>query len=416
MDFDIRDHLAFLRRPRKQRLSYFREVDPSQQGLLLYNLSRHVQKSFIAKLDDHELVRFLNYLDPDKATDIIQGLPKARSSRITKELNDQIREKTEFLLKFNPRTAAGLMSLDYVLVPEESSFEDIFPNLHKHEKRTGKFPTILVVKEGKLVGELPGNSLVIHARREKISNFIKRTPQIQFNEKVRKVVDTFLKHPHDKVVVKDENNTVIGVINSDDIIRYMDKHTDKGLYDFAGLNEEEDALDSALTKVRYRYKWLIINLGTAFLAASVVSLFESTIESFVLLAVYMPIVAGMGGNSGTQAMAVMIRGLTLKQVDKQNARRVVLNEMIAGAINGTINGLIVALIAVVFNKNPLFGIVIGVSMVINLIIAGLFGALIPIILKRLKKDPAASATIFITTATDVCGFFVFLGLASIVMR
>ena len=139
------------------------------------------------------------------------------------------------------------------------------------------------------------------------------------------------------------------------------------------------------------------------------------ISAFVLLAVYMPIVAGMGGNAGTQTLAVVVRGLALKEIGSKKAKKIIINEVIAGAINGTINGVIVAVVAILFNKNPLFGLIVGIAMVINLIVAGFFGTIIPLIMKKLKKDPASSATIFITTATDVFGFFVFLGLASILL-
>ena len=182
--------------------------------------------------------------------------------------------------------------------------------------------------------------------------------------------------------------------------------------------EEESALDGPAAKVRSRYKWLIINLGTAFLAAAVVGLFESTIASIAVLAAYMPVVAGMGGNAGTQAMAVTVRGISLGQVSLATGKRVILNESIAGAVNGLITGALVAVIAVAFSLAEfglLLGAVIGVSMVVNLVIAGFFGALIPLILDKLGQDPATSATIFITTATDVLGFLFFLGLAQAVL-
>ena len=225
----------------------------------------------------------------------------------------------------------------------------------------------------------------------------------------------FKRHPHTKIVVLNEDISIMGVIYSDDILKIIQKQTTHNLYDFAGVSREEDVLDSALTKVKYRYKWLILNLATAFLAAAVIGLFKDTISAFVLLAAYMPIVAGMGGNAGTQTMAVIVRGLTLKQIELKTSKKVILNEVIAGGINGTINGILVAAIATLFNHSPLLGLVVGISMVLNLIIAGFFGALIPVLMKQLGKDPATSATIFITTATDVLGFMVFLGLATIVL-
>jgi magnesium transporter len=170
--------------------------------------------------------------------------------------------------------------------------------------------------------------------------------------------------------------------------------------------------------VQSRYKWLILNLGTAFLAAAVVGLFESTITAVAILAAYMPVVAGMGGNAGTQAMAVTVRGISLGQVSLETGKRVVANEALAGALNGAVTGVLVAVIATAFSFGTygvFLGGVIGVSMVANLIIAGFFGALTPLLLDKVGYDPATSATIFITTATDVLGFFVFLGLAQVVL-
>jgi magnesium transporter len=177
-------------------------------------------------------------------------------------------------------------------------------------------------------------------------------------------------------------------------------------------------LDRPAVKVRSRYRWLILNLGTAFLAAAVVGLFESTIAAVAILAAYMPVVAGMGGNAGTQAMAVTVRGISLGQVSLRTGKRVVANEVVAGAINGLITGVLVAVIAVAFSLGEFgiqLGVVIGISMVANLVIAGFFGALTPMVLDRVGYDPATSATIFITTATDVLGFLVFLGLAQVVL-
>jgi magnesium transporter len=171
-------------------------------------------------------------------------------------------------------------------------------------------------------------------------------------------------------------------------------------------------------KVRRRYKWLILNLGTAFMAAAVVGLFEATIAAVAILAAYMPVVAGMGGNAGTQSMAVTVRGISLGQVSLSTGKRVIFNEVIAGAVNGLITGVLVAVIAIAFSFaefGVLLGAVIGVSMVANLVIAGFFGALTPLILDRIGYDPATSATIFITTATDVLGFLFFLGLAQAVL-
>lgn len=404
-----------IKKSRHRKLDTFRDVDDSIKGFVLLALPKQSRKQILHGLDNNELVTILNTLDPDKATDLLQDISNRRANHITTQLDTDIKEKVELLLSFNPKTAAGLMNLDYIVATPGMHFEDISADLEEHEKRTGKFPSILIVDNGKLVGELPGHVLALHKGKEKIDPYIKRVPHIRYDNDEHMVVDSFLKHPHNKVVVLDENEDIIGVINSDDLLSLLDKRRASDLYGLAGVNKEEDALDSMLTKVRFRWLWLIINLGTAFLAASVVGMFEGTISKLTLLAVYMPIVAGMGGNAATQTLAVTVRGIVLHEITLKKSLPYVLKEVGAGVLNGLINGVLVAGVAVFINKNPMLGLVLAIAMVCNLLIAALAGAVIPLIMKSLGKDPATSATIFITTCTDVGGFFVFLGLAQLML-
>lgn len=405
-----------IRHAKNNRLEEFRRVDDPIKGFLLLSLSKRLRNKIVKDLDNDELVVILNTLDPDKATDVLQEIPKLRAQHLTKALDIDIKEKVELLLSFNPKSAAGLMNLDYILATPGMHFEDISKDIEEHEKRTGKFPSILVVDNGKLIGELKGHVLALHTGKEKIDDHINRVPHVQYDNDEHKVIDSFLKHPHDKVVVLDENDAILGVIHSDDLLSILDKRRASDLYGLAGVNKEEDALDGIFTKVRFRWLWLIINLGTAFLAASVVGMFEGTISKFTLLAVYMPIVAGMGGNAATQTLAVTVRGIVLHEILLKNSFKYIFREIGAGVINGVINGVLVALVAVFINKNPMLGLVLAIAMISNLFIAAFAGALIPLIMKKLGKDPATSATIFITTCTDVGGFFVFLSLAQLMLK
>lgn len=400
---------------RKTRFHLFKSLPTKKQAFIILKLSNKVQKEIIQNLTNDELLSLLNPLDPDKATDVLQLVDKKRSIKLTESLNENVKEKVEFLLKFNPKAAAGIMNLNYILIEKSTSFNQIIEELSDYEKKSGKFPSILIIENGKLLGELPGSVLAVHRNDSVKEKYLRKIPTIKFDSEIQRVIRSFVKNPRSKIAVLDHDESILGIIHSRDILSLLDKHAMRDLYGFAGVRKEESALDSVMTKVKFRYKWLIINLATAFLAASVVGLFENTIAQVTLLAVYMPIVAGMGGNAGTQALAVAIRGLVLKEVSLKTSGKLILNEMGAGGINGLINGAIVAVIATVFNKSPMFGVVIGLAMIINLITAGFFGAIVPMIMKSLNKDPASSATIFITTATDVIGFFVFLGLASILL-
>jgi magnesium transporter len=399
----------------KKRMSIFREIPVNNQGFILLNFSKRLQQEIMSKLSDKELIGLFDYLDPDEATDLMQNISSKRCKKLLRKMKKEIREKVEFLFKFDPKTAAGLMSLDYVEINKDTSFEQLSKIIHKHEKRTGKFPVVLAVENGFLEGEVPAHTLAIAKKKEKIRKYIEKIPSIEYDKEEDEVISLFRRNPHNKVVVLDENESIMGIIYSDDVLRLIEKRPANNLLEFAGVSEEENVLDSAFTKVKYRYKWLIVNLATAFFAAFVVSLFQETISAFVLLAVYMPIVAGMGGNAGTQTLAVVVRGLALKEIELKTGKKVIINEIFAGGINGVINGVLVASIAILWNKNPMLGLIIGLAMVINLLIAGFFGAIVPLIMEKLGKDPASSATIFITTATDVFGFLVFLGLATILL-
>ena len=402
--------------PARERLAEFQKTPSGLQGFVLLRLPKPTQKQLLKKLSNDEIRTIINRLDPDEATDLLQNISQRRARRILHKLAGEIREKVEFLLRFDPRTAAGIMNLNYIELNENITFQELSQILKKFEKKSGRFPTILFIENGILKGEIPLSSLALAEKKEKVKKYLKKVPSIKYNRSEKEIINTFKKHPHSKLVVLDKDKSILGIIYSDDVLKLLERQSANNLRQFAGVSQEEDVLDPALIKVKNRYRWLIINLATAFLAAGVVSFFQDTISKFVLLAVYMPIVAGMGGNAATQTLAVVVRGLALKEINSRTAKKIIINETLAGAINGIINGALVAIIALLWNKNPVLGLVVALSMIANLIIAGFFGTIIPLLMKKLGKDPAASATVFITTATDVCGFFIFLGLASLLIK
>ena len=398
----------------KNKIELFRELPSNEQGFELLQLSKKLQKIILSNLTKEEILSFLKYMDLDDATDILQAIKEPKRSNIIKKLEKETREKIQLLLKFNPESAAGLMTLDYIEVDADSKFINVLKLAEKHEKETGKFPSILVVRNGFLVGELPVYSIPKIKKQEKIIKYIKKIPSVKFNINAKELPKIFKKHAHDKLVVVDNDESILGLVYSHDVLKLIEESD--SIRKFAGISKEEDVFDKASEKVKSRYKWLIVNLATAFLAASVVGIFDETISKYVLLAVYMPIVAGMGGNAGTQTLAVFVRGIALGEIKlNKQAAKAILNEIIAGATNGLITGLLAAGVALFWNKSPLLGLVIGSAMIINLVIAGFFGAIIPLTMKKLGKDPATSATIFITTATDVFGFLSFLGLATLLL-
>jgi magnesium transporter len=400
----------------KKRTELFLALSEPEQADLIHMLSKNVRKNVLANLSDEQLITLLERVDPDEATDLLQLIGPKKRARIMADLSQNLKDTLGKLLEFDPDTAAGLMTLDYIQVEPEQNIETVAGKVKQHEERTGRSPVVLVVENGHLLGALPGHRLAFGKPHDQINHHVKKTPTISHNADHDDVIDLFRAHPHDKVVVLNDDKTVLGVIFSDDVLQLMHEQESASLYDFAGINDEESVMDNTRRKVKFRYKWLIVNLGTAFLAAFTVGMFEETLTKFVLLAVYMPIVAGMGGNAATQTLAVVVRGISLKQIDLRTAARTLRNEVSAGFINGLINGVIVAAVVIFLNHDYRIALVLALAMVVNLLVAGFFGTMIPLIMAKLKKDPASSATVFITTATDVLGFMTFLGLGKLILR
>ncbi len=406
-------HISF--RP-EQRHQIFSALSTKDQARLLLALTPHIRRDLLIALPNNEIVAILEKFDPNEATDVLQLLGKQKCQEVLKDLSTKLKDMVTQLLEFDPKTAAGLMNVDYIKVNADDEIATVAKKFKLHEKRTGRSPIILVLDNDKLAGFLPGHELGFGRAGEKIRRYVKKIHAILYSASHDEVTELFRSYPHSKVVVVNDSGQAVGIIYSDDVLGLLQEQESASLYDFAGVSEEENVTDAAGLKIRSRYKWLIINLATAFLAAFTVGAFEETISKYVLLAVYMPIVAGMGGNAATQTLAVVVRGIALRQIDLKTAHSTLKNELGAGFVNGLINGFLVALIVALKDHNLAIAIVLAMAMVINLLVAALFGTVVPLIMARLHKDPAASATIFITTATDVLGFLVFLGLATAILQ
>jgi magnesium transporter len=395
-----------------KRTELFLQLPLDKRVELLRSVTPRVERDILLHVPEQDLVEILESVDPDEATDTLQLLTKSKREKVLELVSQDLKDSLSTLLEFDATTAAGLMTLDYVQSEVSENIASVAKKFKQHEKRTGRPPVILAMKEGRLVGFLPGHELGFAHKNERIGKYVKRMPSISYAATHDEVADLFHAHPHGKVAVLNDEGNVLGIIYSDDVLQLLQEREASSLYDFAGINQEESVTDTARRKVHNRYRWLIINLGTAFLAAFTVGMFKNTLDKYVLLAIYMPIVAGMGGNAATQTLAVLVRGIALKQIELKTAWETLRNELGASFINGLINGLLVALVVIAINRDFKIAIILAMAMVINLLVAAFFGTLVPLVMQKLGKDPAASATIFITTATDVLGFLVFLGLAS----
>lgn len=399
-----------------RRTQVFMSMPLDKRIELLSNVTATVRRDILMHIPETDLVEILGTVDPDEATDILQLLTRHRREKALALLSDQMKESLSTLLEFDPTTAAGLMTLDYIQADVNENISSVATKFKHHERTTGRPPVILAMKEGRLTGFMPGHELGFAHQNELIGKYVKRMPSISYAATHDEVVRLFKSHPHGKVAVLNDGGSVLGIIYSNDVLKLIQESEASSLYDFAGISQEESVTDTARHKAQNRYRWLIINLGTSFLAASVVGLFEDTLEAYVLLAIYMPIVAGMGGNAATQTLAVLVRGIALKQIELKTCWKTLRNELGAGLINGLINGILVAAVVIAVNHDFKIAAILAIAMVINLLVAAFFGTLVPLIMSKLGKDPASSATIFITTATDVLGFLAFLGLATVILQ
>lgn len=397
------------------RLQLFRDLPLTRQAEIFLNLSRYVQKKIVSELAQDEVLTLLENLDPDEATDALQLFSPKKQQELLKLLSESLQKSVSVLLQFDPKTAAGLMNVDYIRVSPTENMEFVIDRLAKYEEKTGKIPTVLVSAEGMFIGHVPTRKLVLAKSKALVSDYVVKLPSIKHSAKYAEVISLLRQSTSQKIVVLTQENNILGVIYAHDVLALLNEHRTLSLSKFAGVNAEETVFDSIAVKTKFRYKWLIINLMTAFFAASVVSMFESIIAKNVLLAVYMPIVAGMGGNAGTQTLAVMVRGLSSGGFDTTVLWRALRSEVGAAVVNGLINGALIAVVVMLLNNDPIVAFTLAFAMIVNLVVAATFGTIVPFIMKYLGKDPASSATIFITTATDVFGFLAFLGLAALLL-
>lgn len=415
MNTDRSHIIEVIKHSPKKRLDTFLSLPTAQQQDVLFSLPRILQREILTRISIEARTSIWEGLDPEDITDLIQVFPEQTIPAILKELPSDKQNSVSRLLVFPHDSAGGILSLDYVTIDYKNTIAHAASKIGKHEKRTGRLPTVIIIKDGKPVGQLQNRALVFGRPKDSVKKFMRKIRTIPFSLSVDDVIEQFEEHSTDKLAVVDSQNDLLGIIYSEDVISIVRERDSESLYEFAGVKKIETVFDTTRQKVRFRYKWLILNLGTAFLAAAVVGLFDEIIARHVLLAVYMPIVAGTGGNAATQTLAVVVRGITLNQIQLRTSLRTLRSEVGSGLINGLINGVIVAAIVLMLNQGIRLAIVLSSAMVINLVVAGFFGTLVPLIMHRLGRDPASSATIFITTATDVLGFFAFLGLAMFVL-
>ncbi len=414
MEVSLAEVAKDIRRKPGERLQLVRALSVPERSAVMEALSPHVQQSLLEALKNDEIVDIVDHMDPRQAENVLARIKdETRRLKIIKKIKTEAREKIEYFLRFHPKATLSLISFNYVLLPIAATVGDAADAIDEHYQDTGTFPEILVHEDGALKGEIAMSVLVRQRNSTALKRFVQPVASVPYTAEVAEVLNLFSASQRRKVVVLDHDESVLGVIYADDALNLFGKLPAEGLYNVSGVDESERPLDPSWQKFRHRYRWLILNLATCFLAGSMIFLFKDTIDRLVILAMYIPIVAGMGGNAGSQTFAVMLRGLTLGTISFKNVVTVIMKEAGAGLMNGIVIGLIVACISVVWNESALLGLVVGLSMVGVHVVAGIFGAFVPLFLKYIGKDPASMSSIFITTATDVFGLLFLLGLGTL---
>ncbi len=369
-------------------------------------------------LDNHRIINLLHFMSKDNIVDILGDMPVKNRKEIIKLM--QIGERTiiQELLGYAEDTAGGIMTTEYISVKQKLTVAGTLQKIKEIAPKTEEINTIFILNGvNQLVGTVALRDLLLAENNAVLAdimrdNVISVEPEAD-QEEVARLVS---KYDLPVIPVLSNRKVLLGIITVDDIIDVIVEEHTEDMLRLGGVSKEENIASSLLDSVRMRLPWLIINLLTAFLAAFTVSMFESTISQVVALAVVMPIVAGMGGNAGTQTLSIVVRSIALGEIKWGNNRRLVIKEILLGVINGGVTGALTGILIYFMFGNVYLGWIIFAAMICNLVIAGFFGFLVPLILKALHADPAVASSIFITTATDVFGFFIFLGLAKLFLQ
>lgn len=401
--------------PPEQRELVWELVDAELEGDVLLHVNDAVRASLIKQMDTHELVAAAESLDTDDLADILHELPEAVTLQVLHSMDVQDRERLESVLSYPEDTAGGLMNTDTVTVRADVTVDVVL----RYLRLRGQLPEMtdslfVVTRDDKYLGRVPVTDLLTNDPGMTIDDIMEHDDEAILAMLPATDVASLFEHRNlVSAPVIDDAGRLLGRITIDDVVDVIRDEAEHSLMSMAGLKEEEDMFAPVVTSTRRRALWLGVNLLTAFLASWVIGLFDATIEKLVALAVLMPIVASMGGVSGTQTLTLVIRGIALGQIGGTNARRLLAKELAVGALNGLIWALVVAAVTGVWFQSYQLGIIIAVAIVINLSFAALVGVTLPLLLRRLGVDPALAGGVILTTFTDVIGFLAFLGLATV---
>ena len=405
---DIIENLAPESRSKLIELESF-NIDPE----IFIELNESIQAEVLLILSTESIANILKHLESDNALKIIENLEEKKKNEVLGKLAPKYRFLLQEGLSYPEDSAARIMQREFTAVPSNWSVGQTIDYLRENKDLPKEFLEIFIVNNDfKPVGTVPSSRVLRTPRDSKMNSIMTEMPVlISVNMDKEEVGHTFENYNLVSAGVVNKDNKLVGMITADDVVTVVQEEAEEDALRLAGVGDEE-ITDSVIIKTKRRFNWLLLNLFTALLATWVISFFGASIEQMVALAFLMPIVASMGGNAGMQTLAVTIRAIAKKELSTNNFNRVVRKEFIIGVLNGIIFAIITAIIVQLWFKEINLSLLIGVSMILNMIVAGLFGIMVPVSLKKMNIDPALASSVFVTTITDVIGFLSFLGLGS----
>ncbi|GHA54748.1 magnesium transporter MgtE [Amylibacter ulvae] len=384
------------------------EVD----GEVFAEMDEDISVELMENLSDDIIGEAMRDLDTDDVVDLIEDMDEPQKERVLETLEEADRAAVQQSLSYPEESAGRLMQRELVMAPTHWLVGDAIDEMRKSDDLPERFYDVVIVDPRlKPVGKVPLSSLMSHPRDTPLTEIMdEEFRTIPVSQSQEDVAYAFNQYNMVSAPVVDAQDRLVGVITMDDAMEVLEEEAEEDIMLLAGVGDET-LHDSTWNTTKLRFPWLAVNLVTSILASLVIAQFSSTIEAIVALAILMPIVASMGGNAGTQTLTVAVRALATKDLTPSNAWRVIRREMFVGLLNGCIFAVIIGIVGVAWFGTPMLGVVLGLAMVVNLLVAGLAGIMVPIVLDKMGVDPALASSAFVTTVTDVVGFFVFLGLA-----
>ena len=414
---DVAEMLNAASRP-DSRERVFALLETATAATVLTQLSPAVRAEILESLSAGQLHRIVEELDSDDAADILEAVSSERAQAVLGQLPGSMAARIQQLLKYPPDSAGGLMKSEYAAVFEGATVEEAIEIVRTLAEAVADIHNVFVVDHRfHLLGVLPLARLILARAGQTVDAVMDRQAiSVTVDTDQEDVARLFRKYDLVSLPVTDPRGALLGRITVDDVVDVLEEEASEDFSKLSGLGEEEPLFDSPMRAIRRRLPWLGLNLLTTSLSASVIGLYQGTIQSMALAAALMTIVAAQGGNAGVQTLTVMVRGMALGKVGLAQARGILLKELAVACGNGIALGIAAGLVTYLLHGQALLATVLGIALAINFLVAALVGSLIPLILRWMRADPAVASSVFVTACTDMCGFLVFLSLLSVGLR